>query len=197
MKSKKVTPMQESILAKTKKLFWTKGYDKTSIKDIARDCGCTPGNIYNHFRTKEEIAYHIFIKNLGELIEAIQPLENDNTSSPVEQLRFLIKEHMKHNMAPPQGGFLNFEQDMYNLTPSHRKEVIKIRDRYDMILRTVLRRGIDAGVFMEIDEKMADFAIASTVVRARLWYSPKGRLSIDEISEEIFNLFYNGIKRRK
>lgn len=196
MKLKENTPMQDTILTKAKKLFWTKGYDKTSIKDIAKACNCTPGNIYNHFRTKEEIAYRIFINNLGELIEAIQPLENDNTSNPVEQLKVLIKEHMKHNMAPPQGGFLNFEQDMYNLMPSHRKEVIKIRDKYDKILRTVLRRGIDAGVFAEIDEKIADFAIASVVVRARLWYSPKGRLSVDEISEEIFNLFYNGIRQR-
>jgi hypothetical protein len=124
-------------------------------------------------------------------------LENDYNTSPVEQLKFLIKEHMKHNMAPPQGEFLNFEQDMYNLTPSHRREVIKLRDRYDKILRTVLRRGIDAGVFVKLDEKIANFAIASVVIRARLWYSPKGPLSIDEISNAIFNLFYDGIRLRK
>jgi len=57
----------------------------------------------------------------------------------------------------------------------------------------VIRRGINAGLFDIKDEKVTTFLISSAIMRSSIWFSPKGRLSADEISEIIFDLFLKGM----
>lgn len=45
----------ENILAVSAKLFLVKGFDKTSIQDIAETAGISKGAIYHHFKSKDEI----------------------------------------------------------------------------------------------------------------------------------------------
>ena len=187
---------RESILKEAKRLFWFKGFDRTSVRDIATASGCTQGNIYNHFRSKEDILYKALLSEMTKLIDAIQPLENDYDTSPVEQLRTFIETHVQQTLTVPRGELLHFEMEMGYLSPYHRAEIIQLRDSYDRILRKIIRRGVDAGVFTEVNEKLVGYAISSTIVRARLWYSPKGELSPSQISNGIFKLFFDSLSSR-
>ena len=45
----------ENILTVSAKLFLEKGFDKTSIQDIAEAAGISKGAIYHHFKSKDEI----------------------------------------------------------------------------------------------------------------------------------------------
>jgi AcrR family transcriptional regulator len=186
----------ERILKEAKRLFWFKGFDGTSIRDIAAASDCTQGNIYNYFGSKEDILYRAILSETTALIDAIQPLENDYNTSPVEQLRVFIERHVEHALGPPKGELLHFEMEMAYLSPSYRAEIVRWRDSYDRILRKIIRRGVDAGVFAEVNEKLVNYAISSIILRARLWYSPEGELSLSELSKGIFELFLNGIKPR-
>lgn len=186
----------ERILKEAKRLFWFKGFDGTSIRDIAAASDCTQGNIYNYFGSKEDILYRALLSETTALIDAIQPLENDYSMSPVEQLRVFIERHVEHALGPPKGELLHFEMEMAHLSPSHRTEIVGWRDSYDRILRKIIRRGVDAGVFAEVNEKLVNYAISSMILRARLWYSSKGELSLSQLSNGIFELFFNGIRSR-
>jgi AcrR family transcriptional regulator len=187
---------REIILEEAKRLFWSKGFDRTSIRDIAAAYGCTQGNIYHYFVSKEDILYRVLSREMADLIGALQPLENDYNTSPVEQLRVFIERHVEHTLGPPRGELLHFEIEMSHLSVAHRAEIIQLRDAYDRILRKIMRRGVDVGVFAKVNEKLVNYAISSMIVRARLWYSAKGELSLGELSEAIFELFYNGIRPR-
>ena len=195
-KQNKALQRRDRILEEVKRLFWRKGFDRTSMRDIATACGCSQGNIYNHFRSKEEILYMVILSEMERLIEMIQPLEDDHGTSPVEQLRFFIKRHVEHTLAPPEGEMLHLDIEMRHLSPPHQAEIIRLRDTYDRILRKIIRRGVDAGLFAKVDEKLFNCAIASMIVRARVWYSPKGELSLAELSNRIFELFLNGLRAR-
>jgi TetR/AcrR family acrAB operon transcriptional repressor len=45
----------ETILSVSAKLFLEKGFDKTSMQDIAKTAGISKGAIYHHFQSKEDI----------------------------------------------------------------------------------------------------------------------------------------------
>ena len=45
----------EAILSVSARLFLEKGFDKTSMKDIAETAGISKGAIYHHFQSKDEI----------------------------------------------------------------------------------------------------------------------------------------------
>ena len=87
-----------------------------------------------------------------------------------------------------------FDEELRSLLPAHRKEIIAYRDHYDRILRKIIRRGINAGDFAEVDEKLIGYSIASMIVRTRVWFRPRGRLSIQEIADIIFKFALNGLR---
>lgn len=53
-------PAKREILRAAMKLFSQRGLDGTSIRDIAEESGYTNPALYKHFRSKEELALHLF-----------------------------------------------------------------------------------------------------------------------------------------
>jgi AcrR family transcriptional regulator len=182
------------ILDKAGTLFWQKGYHDTSMRDIATACDCKPANIYNYFSSKEDILFEVIRDITGQSVRAISPLENDDTTSPVDQLRSLIKGHFNFLVQMRQTSVLISDTGLKDLTKDHRKEVIELRDRYDSILRKVIHRGIEAGYFSVADEKVVGYLISSVIVRSNIWFSKKGRLSAEHGSDLMFDFIYRGLK---
>ncbi|MFC1980940.1 TetR/AcrR family transcriptional regulator [Chloroflexota bacterium] len=192
---KRSTLNKAAIIEKSGSLFLKKGYDRTSMRDIARSCGYEAGNIYNYFRNKEQLLYEVIKEETERFISLIKHIEVDDITNPVEQLRSLIEIHFNFILGK-KGGKLIFDKESKNLTPAHRKKIIESRDMWESIVRKIIRRGIDTGDFAEIDEKVVVYALASIIVRGRIWFSPKGRLSSNEIGDIISKIIINGLKGR-
>jgi AcrR family transcriptional regulator len=187
-------PRRELIISEASTLFWDKGYAETSMKDIARACGFRPANIYNFFNSKESILYEILFQEMMEIITPIKHLEDDEGIHPVECMRMMIENHVKLTLGEKSKSKLLFDVGLKNLTPANRKKIIKLRDDYNTIGIAIIRRGKKAGVFMNsIDEKIAVFSIASIIARSRIWYSPKGKYTVDEIIDFIFKFCLRGL----
>jgi AcrR family transcriptional regulator len=181
-------------MAKARVLFSSKGYGNTSIKDIAKACDCGASNIYNYFVSKESLLYEILREEMDRLLSSMKDLEEDEAASPVEALRLLIRKHVELTLSYRRLSKLLFDEEMRSLLPAHRKEIIAYRDHYDRILRKIIRRGIKTGDFAEVDEKLIGYSIASMIVRTRVWFRPRGRLSIKEIADDIFEFALNGLR---
>lgn len=182
------------ILDKAGTLFWQKGYHSTSMRDIAKACRCKASNIYNYFAGKEDILFEV-IKDITErAVESIEHLKNDDTTDPVEQLRSLIKSHFGMLVRMKRSSVLISDSGLKDLSADHRKVIIKLRDDYDGIMRQVIKRGVRSGQFKVTDENVVTYFIASVILRSTLWFSPKGRLSAEQISEMMFSFVYGGIK---
>jgi hypothetical protein len=83
-----------------------------------------------------------------------------------------------------------------NLEPRRRARHIARRDRYDSLWRTLIRRGIDAGVFRKVDESIVVFALLGVQNWMITWYRTNGRLSPDEIADLFADLFLDGLRAR-
>ncbi len=164
------------------------------MRDIAKACRCKASNIYNYFAGKEDILFEV-IKDITErAVESIEHLKNDDTTDPVEQLRSLIKSHFGMLVRMKRSSVLISDSGLKDLSADHRKAIIKLRDDYDGIMRQVIKRGVRSGQFKVTDENVVTYFIASVILRSTLWFSPKGRLSAEQISEMMFSFVYGGIK---
>ena len=164
------------------------------MRDIAAACRCKPANIYNYFPGKEDILYEVILDITEQTVASIKHLEDDETTNPVDQLRSLINSHFKFLVSKKQSSVLISDTGLKELTPEHRKGVIRVRDQYDTIMRRVIRRGEDSGDFSVKDDKIVTYFISSVIMRSSIWFSPRGQLSADEVSDEMFNFIYRGIK---
>jgi len=164
------------------------------MRDIAAAYGCKPANIYNFFPNKEEILFEVLREEMEQIIDPIKHLEEDDGTSPVEQLRLIISSHLKLTLSYRRSAKLLFDISLDNLSRAKRKKIVDLRDTYDRIIRKVLRRGINSGSFGEVDEKLAGFMISSMITRTRLWYHPKKGVSVEELADFIFEFTLNGLR---
>ena len=189
------TPVMKSlILEKAGQLFWQKGYNNTSMKDIANACECKPANFYNYFSGKEDILYEV-VKDITEKsVSSVKHLAEDEDTNPAEQLRVFIKNHFNLHINLEQTSVMLSDTGMRHLSQEHRDEIIGMRDIYESTLLRILRRGKEAGFFEPcFDEKIISYNIPSMIIRSSIWYSAKGRLSLEEVSEMMFDFTMNGI----
>ncbi|MFC1946744.1 TetR/AcrR family transcriptional regulator [Chloroflexota bacterium] len=182
------------ILDKAGMLFWQKGYHGTSMRDIADACDCKAANIYNYFKGKEDILFEV-IKDITErAVNSVSHLEDESSTSPVQQLRSFIDSHLHVLVQMKKSSVLISDTGLQNLTYEHRKVIVELRDNYDRIMSKVISRGIESGDFAVKDVKVIVYLISSVIIRSTIWFSPKGRLSADKVSDIIFDFVYRGIK---
>jgi len=182
------------MLETARRLFWEKGYNATSMREIAISYGCRPANIYNFFSDKEEILFEVLREEMEQIIHPIKHLEKDDDTSPIEQLRFIIESHLKVTLSYRRSSKLLFDVALDSLSPDKRKKIIDFRDTYDRIIRKVIRRGIDNGYLPEVDVRLAGFMIASMITRTRIWFHPKKGVSVSELADFIFKFAFNGLR---
>lgn len=65
---------REKILLAARSCFVRQGFAGTSIKDIQEESGFSRGNLYHHFKTKEELVQIIITQNLGRYSERIETI---------------------------------------------------------------------------------------------------------------------------
>lgn len=182
------------ILDKAGVLFWEKGYHGTGMRDIAKACECKPANIYNYFEGKEDILFEVIREITEQAVMSIKFLEDDEGTDPVEQLRLLIANHFHVLTQMTRSNKLISDTGLKDLSTDHRNVIIELRDKYDSIMRKVLRRGIESGDFSVKDERIVVYLISSFIVRSSIWFSPKGKYTADEISDMMFDFAYRAIK---
>ena len=164
------------------------------MKDIADACKCKPANIYSYFEGKEDILHEVILDITEQAVASIRHLKDDTFTSPVEQLKTIVKNHFGLLVGKKRSNVLLSDAGLKDLSPEHRKTIIKLRDEYDLVMRLVLKRGVDSGDFTVGDEKIVTYLIASVILRSNIWFSPKGRLTADEVGDIIFDFVYRGIK---
>jgi AcrR family transcriptional regulator len=182
------------MLETARRLFWEKGYNATSMREIAISYGCRPANIYNFFSDKEEILFEVLREEMEQIINPIKHLEEDDGTSPIEQLKFIIESHLKVTLSYRRSAKLLFDVALDSLSPDKRKKIVDFRDTYDRIIRKVIRRGIDTGYLPEVDVRLAGFMIASMITRTRIWFHPKKGVSVSELTDFISKFTFNGLE---
>jgi AcrR family transcriptional regulator len=191
-------PQRRDIIMKAaRELFWEKGYGNTSMRDIARACSFEASNTYNYFSSKEQLLFEIMKEETGRMIALVRALEDNKTTSPVDQIQYIVQQHVDLTLGTRSSSGLVFDVELRNLSPVHRKKIIELRNRYEGILRKAIMRAIDQGDFIETDAKLASFMIVSMVVRSRIWFSPKGEKSPREIADFIVDFALNGLLKDK
>jgi len=93
--------MREKIQKTALLLFDKYGFENVSIEDVAREAGCSAGNIYHYFKSKEELAIQV-TQNVDQAYEQlIEVYRNDNSRSGMEKLVDFAGKALKISLGEP------------------------------------------------------------------------------------------------
>jgi len=79
---------RRAILDRSAKLFAQNGYDRTSMAEVASECGVSKALLYHYYASKETLLYDILHVHLQELLDTTKAV--DSTLAPRDRLRALV-----------------------------------------------------------------------------------------------------------
>jgi AcrR family transcriptional regulator len=127
-------------------LFYAHGAVATSVRDITSACGLTPGALYNHFSSKDELLY-VLVRDIHVQVDDAMAVALANAGAdPVDQLSSIVRFLVAHTAGyKKQSRFANREFTV--LTGARMQEVRAIRRRMRDRLAHVLMEGANQGAF--------------------------------------------------
>ena len=174
--------MAADILGAAIQLFGQQGYDNVSMRELAARAGCSPANLYHHYRGK----YDIFVtlmqrameQHLAGLLQALAEHQD-----PVEQLRSVLTHHLRLHMERPEVRLLR--SDFHPLQGAERERFIARRDEYERGVRAIVARACALGRADVADPKLAVMAALSACTEVDRWYRADGELESAEVADRI------------
>jgi TetR/AcrR family transcriptional regulator, cholesterol catabolism regulator len=132
-----VDPRQE-ILRTAARLFQQRGYDATSMNDVAAALKLSKGGLYHHFKSKDEILFEIMNHAMSITQErVIDPLSA--IADPEERLRTLIRLHIEVVLSPRDREITVMLHENHPLPPSLRKRINARKKEYVHFLENLVK----------------------------------------------------------
>jgi AcrR family transcriptional regulator len=165
------------------KIILQKGYDATSVSDIADALGITKAGLYHYIRGKTELLYDIMKYGLQELDREVM-VPARKIADPEERLRFVISTHA-HLVTRGDGAVTILVDEARALSPSQYRAVTRLKRAYLEFLRETIEELRAHGKLRAVNSTVAAFSIIANVNWLSRWYQPDGGLSAQEIAGQI------------
>ena len=188
------TNRKEQLLEVAAKLFKQRGYAATSMRDLAAELGIEAASLYHHIKSKEEILETICFDLASKFSNVIAEV-NDIYFNAEEKLRTAIKNHVQIITQNTNQSAV-FLHEWRNLSEPKLSEFMKLRDAYEKGIRVILKDGMNEDVFDDVDEKFASLTILSTVNWINEWYKPNGKMSREEIAQNLSDFILGGLRKK-
>src|ERR1700747_3575543 len=113
---------RQEILRTAARLFQQRGYDATSMNDVAASLKLSKGGLYHHFQSKDEILFEI-MNHAMEITEdrVLAPVRG--IADPEARLRALIRLHIEVVLSPQDREITVMLHENHPLPPGLRKRI--------------------------------------------------------------------------
>ena len=184
-------PRRSEMYRTIAQLFRDRGFDATSVSDIARALGLTKAGLYHHFDSKEALLFEIMMFGLDKVRdEVILPVRA--IGDPEERLRQLITRHARITTRG-QGAVAHLQDEIRALPPAARRQVEHRMRVYFDLVRGTLDELHAAGRLADVDRTVATFSLIGMILWLPRWFRQDGRLTRDHVAENIANLALGGL----
>ncbi|MGH3516808.1 MAG: TetR/AcrR family transcriptional regulator [Haloechinothrix sp.] len=168
------------------KLFASKGFAATGIREIADEAGLSVSAMYYYVDNKEDLLLKIMRDAQQRLVEAGR-LVAAQFSEPAAGLAALVQLHVViYAQSPLEARVVDSE--LRALGDKSRRETVVLRDNYESLWNDVLERGLDGGVFTFRDLRATRLALLEMCTGVSAWFSPDGPLGVAELAHEFADL---------
>lgn len=174
------------ILRAAAALFHARGFEGTSMNQIAAAVGIQKSSLYHHFRSKDELLFDILRHTVDVAIGGLQAIVAADLSA-AQRLRLAVRHHVI-NLVEDLDNVACFIEESKALGPRHREAYIVRRDAYERCFREIIEEGIARGEFRPADVRLAGFAVLGMCNWIVRWYHPDGPNTPEEVARQFGDL---------
>jgi len=198
---------RDDIIAAAADVLRRRGYETTTMSDIAAEVKMTAASLYHHFRNKDSLLLAVLELGLELAISRIEPIACSDAPAD-DKLRDMIRQHIVgvcNNTAVGAAmvfeirTLMNAKAPTKNATPEaiasyhefvdQRAAFFVRRDHFEELFRRVVQSGMEADVFRAVDVPIFVKTLLGANNWVGVWYRPDGRLNGEAIAELIEDYF--------
>ena len=176
-------------------LFRDRGFDGTSVGDVARALGLTKAGLYHYFDSKEALLFEIMMYGLDRVRDdVIVPIRE--IRDPEERLRQIIVRHARI-ATHGRGAVANLSEERRALPSAARRQVEERMHVYVELIRGTLTELKAAGRLTAVDPTVATFNLLGMILWLPRWFRQDGRLSQEVVAKQIADMALGGLLKPK
>ena len=165
-------------------MFLAKGYDATSVQDIADSVGLLKGSLYHYVSSKEDFLFGIIEPVYRAALDTVVPVARAD-KPPLVRLADFVRAHVvfvSDNMAAFKIRIREFSQ----LSPAHREDLHQSGEAYNTALQQVLSDARAAGeVDRSLDVRLTTLVLIGELNSLTQWYHAGGRYSARRLGSHL------------
>jgi AcrR family transcriptional regulator len=196
---KKAMPARsEELVRRSAEVFRERGYDATSIQEIADRMGILKGSLYHYVNTKEDLLWMVMEPPLRELVDGAEQILGDISLDLTDRLVAVMVAHGESFEVNFPYMFVMTRENGDTLSEARRKDLDGLRRKYFKLLRDAIAGGQKAG---EIRDDLAPstavhgiFGMLNWMFR---WFKPGGRKKAAEVAREFADIAIEGLSTSK
>jgi TetR/AcrR family transcriptional regulator, cholesterol catabolism regulator len=172
-----------------------RGYEATSMNDIADAVGLTKPGLYHYIRGKEDLLFQIMNYAMDVVDKNVVGPAREVTDAE-ERLRTILERHSK-TLLEGVSAVTTLLEETWALTPTHRR-IIRGRQRaYFDLLRRTLEQLATEGKLRDVSPVVAVFSLFGMMLWIARWYRRDGKLKPEEALQDILRIAMNSVLKER
>jgi len=180
------------ILEAATRLIAQAGYEKASMRAVAKAAGVSLAGLYHYFDSKEKMLFLIQFRAFSSLVSGLREKLHGITD-PVEQLRVMIRAHVGY-FAANMAALKVCSHELDTLTGAAYDETRRLRRDYYELMRGVVDRIFDTHApASSLDRYVATMSLFGMLNWLYRWYDPKHDRSPTGVANQLAAQFLHGV----
>ena len=178
------------ILAHATNVFYDRGYEGASMRDLSRSSGMSLAGLYYYFESKEKLLYLIQKHTFTTIVERLHE-RLDQVEDPAERIRVFILNHVEYFLANQKAmKVLSHEDDV--LRNGFGSEIAGIKREYYRICMELLD-DFKRAEGLHFSSRIAVLSLFGMMNWIYTWYNPRADANAKELSRQMGDIFLQGI----
>lgn len=171
-------------------LFLEKGFQETSMREIAAAAGMGKSTLYDYFKNKDDILLFVFEEESQILTDQARKIAQKDLT-PAERLRQIMRNHLAFLQKNHQL-FARLHYEVQRLNINSQKSIQKHRYAYQDLVRALIDEGIRDGSFRQVDSLLAARLMINSLIS--ILYTSRPTASAEKMLEGALAIFFTGFE---
>jgi len=177
---------KNEILDAAERVFFSKGYEKASMNDVAKEAGIAKGTLYLYFKTKKDLYFAIGNRALDIIVSKFYEIFRSNSfKNGLERIEALAQAYLEFSKKYP---------DYHKFLINYHAEIVNFGDINPSVIAAYVKSGRIFRLLVNcVEEGMKDGSIRDDVdpmkLAVLLWTKTVGTIEFTRLKEPIFKTF--------
>ena len=167
-------------------LFSTRGFERTTVRDLAAAVGIQSGSIFHHFRSKDAILRAAMEETIHYNL-ALMRLALQGLSDPRQRLRALIRCELQAVNGVSGEAMSVLVYEWRSLSAEGQALILDLRDIYESMWLETLQQAHDAKL-VSVDPFILRRLLTGALSWTITWYRPQGTMTLDQLADQTLKM---------